>query len=111
MSMRIINRNLFLSNQTSPEEPIRKESIWMKRCKVSKPLIVQREYEKKKRLNESPEVRENRLACQCEYKRKIRANESPELREKRMVKQCKYQKKTIANESAECREKRLRHQC
>ena len=54
---------------------------------------------KKKRLNESPEVRENRLTRQREYKRKIHANESPELRGKRLAKHCIYQKKKIANES------------
>lgn len=74
-------------------------------------MIGQRElYEKKKRLNESPEARENRLTRQREYKRKNRANESPELREKRLANQRKYRKKKIANESAECREKRLGHQ-
>ena len=102
-----------MSSQTNPEEPIslKRENL-TGRCEVpvNEQLIVQHEYEKKKRVNKSPEARENRLKRQRRYTRKIRANESPELREKRLANQCKYQKKKIANESAECREKRLRHQ-
>ena len=50
---------LSLSNQTNPEEPISlKRKYLTESCKVNKELIGQRElYEKKKRLNESPEPR------------------------------------------------------
>ena len=83
MKVTMQQKCLSLNNQTNPEEPISlKRKYLTERCKVNKQLIGQRElYEKKKRLNKSPEGRENRLTRQREYKRKTRANESPELGE------------------------------
>ena len=70
-------------------------------------LIARREYEKKRRANESPEAREKRLAGKRESNRKRTATENQETREKRLASQQEYYKKKCANENAECREKRL----
>ena len=70
-----------------------------------KQLIARREYEKKRKANESPEAREKRLASKRESNKKRRATENQETREKRLASQQEYCKKKCANESAECREK------
>ncbi|XP_067017975.1 uncharacterized protein C05D11.13-like [Acropora muricata] len=73
-------------------------------------IIVRREYEKRKRVNESEESKEKRLAQQCLKRKKKRANESSESRKKRLATQSQYQRQKIANESAEFREERLLNQ-
>ena len=70
-------------------------------------LIARREYEKKRKANESPEAREKRLAGKRESNRKRRATENQETRKKRLASQQEYYKKKCASENAECREKRL----
>ena len=70
-------------------------------------MIARREYEKKRKANESPEAREKRLVGKRESNKKRRATENQETREKRLACQREYYKEKCANESAECREKRL----
>ena len=50
-------------------------------------LIVRREYEERRRVNESEESKEKRLAQQCLKRKKKCANESPESRKKRLATQ------------------------
>ena len=106
-------KRLSSSNQSTcnPKEPVtcklqRKCSGEIYEVK-KKRLIVRREYEKNRSLNESPENREKRLACQREYKRKKCATESAQCRQKRLASKCEYQKDKRANESSESRANRL----
>ena len=48
-----------------------------------KQMIARREYEKKRKANESPEAREKRQASKRESNKKRRGTENPETREKR----------------------------
>ena len=61
-------------------------------------IIVRREYEKRRRVNESEESKEKRLAQQCLKRKKKRANESSESKKKRLATQSQYQRQKIANE-------------
>lgn len=56
-----------------------------------------REYQKQKIANESPDCRQERIAHQCEYQKERNANESSECREKRLADKREYRKEKIAN--------------
>ena len=60
-----------------------------------KSLKYQREYDKKRRENETSEQREIRLEKKREYNKKRFKNVTPEQREKRLKSKSEYDKKSI----------------
>ena len=112
-----VHEQLSLSLKSTPEQVVNRkqnycsgETAEMCEQVKKKQLILQREYEKKRRANESEEFRQKRLARMRENSRQKRASESVESRQKRLASQSKYQKEKIGNESLECRQKRLAKQ-
>ena len=97
-------------NQMQPTKRKLKSLTETPEKKEKRLIIVRREYEKRRRVNESEESKEKRLAQQCLKRKKKRANESSESRKKRLATQSQYQRQKIANESAEFREERLLNQ-
>ncbi|CAH3036358.1 unnamed protein product, partial [Pocillopora meandrina] len=86
---------------------VRGNELDLQNVHKKKRLIARREYEKRRRVNETVESREKRLARQRLNREKRCANEPSESRKKRLATQSQYQRQKIANESAESREKRL----
>ena len=105
-------KHLPFSNKRNQTQPIKRK----KKCLTETPeekekqLIARREYEKRRRANQSEESKEETLQQQHLYREKKHSNESSESRKKRLVTQSQYQKQKIANESVECREERLLNQ-
>ena len=104
-------QRLPFSNKRNQTQPIKRKSKSLTETPEEKEerFIVRREYDKR-RVNESEESKEKRLAQQRLKRKKKRANESSESRKKRLATQSQYQRQKIANESAECREERLLNQ-
>jgi hypothetical protein len=85
------------------------------KSKYFKYKAYQQAYQRKRKENETPEQKEQRLKYQREYTRKYqrkrKENETPEQREKRLKYHReytrKYQRKYLENETPEQKEKRL----
>ena len=85
-----MNSHLQVTKITQNSFLTEKEQCSAKRADIrEKWLIAQREYERKRKVNENEESKQKRLAQQCENKRKNRASET-ECRRKRLASQSLY---------------------